>query len=116
MKKLSQLVLLSALAGVSGAAFAADSGTRDERMQAALDDYHRSNGTSTRDMRYTDPRNPRPGPAARAESSVKRGASDAGDAIKHGASKAGHAIGTGLHKTGEAIDHAGEKLKGKTAE
>lgn len=110
--KTTKIVLLAALVGVSGVASAAYNGTREDRMQAALDDYHQKNGTKS----YTDPRNPSPGPAARAESSMKRGASNAGDAIKRGASRAGHAIGTGLHKTGEAIDHAGEKLKGKTAE
>ena len=118
MKATPRLVLLAALIGVSGAASAAYSGTREDRMQAALDDYHNGNGKNagSTDRRYTDPRNPSPGPAARAESSMKRGASDAGHSIKRGASKVGHAVGTGLSKTGEAIDHAGAKLKGKTAE
>ena len=114
MKTVSKILLLAALTGASGVALADYNGTRDDRMQAALDNYHRTHGTA--DTRYTDPRNPAPGPAARAESSLKRGASDAGSAVKRGATKAGHAIGTGLHKTGEAIDHAGQKLKGKTAD
>ncbi len=113
--KTTHLVLVAALASVSGAAFADYSGTREQRMQAALDNFHKGS-KSGGDRRYNDKRNPSPGPVARAESSVKRGASDAGSAVKRGAKKAGHAVGTGLSKTGEAIDHAGDKLKGKSSQ
>jgi hypothetical protein len=72
-------------------------------MNEALDKYH-------------DSRNAQPGPAARTEESIKRGAHKAGQAIKHGAKKVGHAVGTGIHKTGEAIHHTGEKLEDKTSD
>ena len=64
---------------------------------------------------YEDYRNPQPGPAAGAESSMKRGAHRTGEAIEHGAKKAGHAIGKGVRKTGEAIGRGGEKLEEKSA-
>lgn len=67
--------------------------TRKERMDRAYQDY----------------RNPQPGPAARAESSIKRGAARTGTAIKTGAQKAGRAVGTGARKTGDAIGRGGEK-------
>lgn len=63
------------------------------------------------DRAYQDSRNPNPGPAARAETSVKRGAHDTGQAIKHGARRAGHAVGKGVRKTGEAVGRGGKKLE-----
>ena len=102
MKQL-KLTLIVAMLGATccTAALAADPDSdpqRQERMDRAYEDY----------------RNPSPGPAARAESSMKRGAHRAGSAIKHGAQKAGHAVGKGVRKTGEAIGHGGEKLEGKS--
>ncbi len=97
------LTLLAALFGVaSTAALAADPDadtTRQERMDQAYEDY----------------RNPNPGPAARAENAVKRGAHKTGEAIKQGAQKAGHAVGKGVRKTGEAIGRGGEKLEDASA-
>ena len=93
--------LIAAILGVAAcgsAALAADPGSeaaRRERMDQAYEDY----------------RNQSPGPAARTENSIKRGAHRAGSAIKHGAQKAGHAIGKGVRKTGEAIGRGGEKLE-----
>jgi len=98
----TQLVLIAALVGVSSAtAFAAEpesDAARRERMDRAYEDY----------------RNPNPGPAARAESSLKRGAHKTGSAIERGAKKVGHAVGKGVRKTGEAIGHGGEKLEQKS--
>ena len=99
------LVMTAALVAASGLVAAAEiapGATREQRMNDALDRYH-------------DSRNAQPGPAARTEESMKRGAHKTGEAIEHGAKKVGHAIGTGVHKTGEAIHNAGEKLEDKTA-
>ncbi len=99
----SQLVLVAALVGAFTApAFAADATTDTDRR-------------ARMDRAYEDYRNPRPGPAARAESSVKRGAHNTGAAIKRGTKKAGHAVGTGVRKTGEAVGRGGAKLQQKTA-
>lgn len=88
---------------------------REQRMNEALQNY-----------RAADPRNPQPGPAARAEQNIKEGARNAGaatrrgaqrtgEAIKHGAQRTGQAIGTGMEKTGDAIHRGGEKLKNKSS-
>jgi hypothetical protein len=98
-----KLVLLCTLLGVSGLASAAEpqaDTTREQRMSEALDKYH-------------DSRNANPGPAARAEESIKRGASKTGHAIKRGAHKTADAVKHGAHKTGEAMHRVGEKIKGK---
>jgi len=100
-------VLATALAGASSMVWAADpSGetTRQERMDAAYDNYRNNNSA-----------NPNPGRFERAENSVKRGAHKAGSSIKHGAKKVGHAVGKGVRKTGEAIGNTGEKLEDKSA-
>ena len=95
----THIALIAALLGASSSvALAAEPGSeaaRKERM----------------DQAYEDSRNPQPGPAARAESSIKRGASRTGSAIKSGAQKAGHAVGTGVRKTGEVIGRGGEKVQ-----
>jgi hypothetical protein len=99
----TKLALIAALFGVaSTAALAADPASesaRKERMDQAYEDY----------------RNPNPGPAARAENSIKRGAHRTGEAIESGAKKVGHAVGKGVRKTGEAIGRGGEKLEEKSA-
>lgn len=87
---------------------------REQRMDEALQS-HRSAAA----------KNPQPGPVARAEESVKRGARQAGAAVKHGAQRTGEvvkygaqrtgqALGTAAEKTGDAIERGGEKLKDKT--
>ncbi|HWI09933.1 MAG TPA: hypothetical protein VNU48_01235 [Burkholderiaceae bacterium] len=101
MKRLKVILIAAMLGATCGAAFAAEPGSdaeRRERMDRAYEDY----------------RNQAPGPAARTESSIKRGAHRAGSAIKHGAQKVGHAVGKGVRKTGEAIGHGGEKLEDKS--
>lgn len=99
----TKLVLIATLFGAASvSALAADpaaESTRRERMDRAYEDY----------------RNPQPGPAARAESAIKRGAHRTGDAIERGAKRAGHAVGKGVRKTGEAIGRGGEKLEEKSA-
>ena len=96
----TRLLLITALLGASSsialaAADPAAESTRSERMDKAYEDY----------------RNPQPGPAARAESSIKRGAHRTGAAIETGAKKVGHAVGKGVRKTGEVIGRGGEKLE-----
>ena len=92
-----------AFAAACTAAMAAEAPTdttREERMDAALQNY-----------RDTHP-DAGGGPFARAEESVKHGARRASEAIKHGAHKAGAAIGHGVRKTGDAIGRTGEKMEG----
>jgi hypothetical protein len=102
MKQVKMILIAAMLGATCGtAALAADPDSdtqRRERMDRAYEDY----------------RNQDPGPAARAESSIKRGAHRTGSAIKHGAQKVGHAVGKGVRKTGEAIGHGGEKLEDKS--
>lgn len=104
-----------AVVGVLPVAHAQDNmQTREQRMDEALQN-HRSAAS----------KNPQPGPVARAEESVKRGARNAGsavkhgaqrtgEAIKHGAQRTGQAIGTGVEKAGNAMERGGEKLKDKS--
>jgi hypothetical protein len=93
-------------AGLSAAALAATPDeARRQRMDEAYQDY-RSGGT----------RADTPGPAERAENSIKRGMHRAGNAIRHGAHKTGEAIGKGVRKTGDAMHRAGEKVEGKSQE
>lgn len=96
--KLLGTVLGAVVALSATTAFADEATNRQDRM----------------DQAYTSYRNTDPGPAARAESSMKRGAHKTGHAIKHGAKATGHAVGTGLSKTGEFLDRGGDKLKSKT--
>ncbi|GHD03035.1 hypothetical protein GCM10007320_62760 [Pseudorhodoferax aquiterrae] len=120
-----------ALAGLLPAAQAQDT-TREQRMDQALQNYRNANGatssadTQTPAYRSADPRNPQPGPAARAEQNIKEGAHNAGnaikrgahrtgEAIKHGAQRTGEAVGTGMERSGDAIRRGGEKLKDKSA-
>jgi hypothetical protein len=99
----TEFFLIATLVGAFAApAFAADAPPDTDRR-------------ARMDRAYEDYRNPNPGPAARAESSMKRGAHNTGAAIKRGTKKAGHAVGKGMRKTGEAIGRGGEKLEDKTA-
>jgi hypothetical protein len=101
--KTIKVVLFCTALGLSGWASAAEpqtDTTREQRMSEALDKYH-------------DSRNANPGPAARAEESVKRGMHKTGRAIKHGAHKTKDAVKHGAHKTGDAMHRMGEKMEGK---
>ncbi|CAN7529564.1 hypothetical protein LJR039_003638 [Pseudorhodoferax sp. LjRoot39] len=121
-----------ALAGLLPTAQAQDT-TREQRMDQALQNYRNGNtdmAPAARDAqpayRSADPRNPQPGPAARAEQNIKEGAHNAGaaikrgahrtgEAIKHGAQRTGEAVGNGMERSGDAIRRGGEKLKDKSA-
>jgi len=93
-------------AGLSASAIAATpEEARQQRMDDAYQEY-RNNAAGTRADN--------PGPAERAENSLKRGLHRTGKAIRHGAHKTGEAIGKGVRKTGDALRRAGEKVEGKT--
>ena len=116
------MVLATALAAGSAAMAQDNTAPREQRMDEALQNYRNAQPMQAAPA---DPRNPHPGPAARAEEATKRGARNAGHAvkhgaqrtgaaIKHGAERAGHAVGTGVEKTGAAIRRGGEKIQEKT--
>ncbi|MGC3984327.1 MAG: hypothetical protein QM777_06120 [Pseudorhodoferax sp.] len=99
-----------ALAGLLPAAQAqAQDTTREQRMDQALQNYRNGNAApAARDAqppayRSADPRNPQPGPAARAEQNIKEGAHNAGAAVNRGAQRTGEAIKHGAQRTGEAV-------------
>ncbi|CAN5896103.1 hypothetical protein BH11PSE8_BH11PSE8_12270 [soil metagenome] len=112
--KTLKISLLAAMLGASSLALAAEMGSdaaREQRMTEALDRYH-------------DSRDASPGPAARAEESMKRGAHRMhqdmkhgahrmGEGMKHGAHRTGEAMKHGAHKTGEAAHRMGEKMEHK---
>lgn len=123
---LKTIVLAAALTASTMAMAQQGTAPREQRMDEALQNYRNMHGTPAQGAQAPvgDPRNPNPGPAARAEDSIKRGAQRAGhavkdgaertgSAIKHGAERAGHAVGTGVEKTGAAIRRGGEKIKDK---
>jgi type IV secretory pathway TrbL component len=90
---------------------------REQRMDEALQNYRNSaNSNSSAPATANDPRlkNPQPGPAARAEESMKRGAHRAGHAVRHGAHRTGEAIKHGAERTGDAIGRGVDKVKEKT--
>ena len=95
IRLIASAVLLGLASLGASAAEPGTDGARRERMDKA----------------YEDSRNPNPGPAARAESSVKRGTHRAGAAVMRGAKATGSAVGKGVRKTGEAIGRGGKKLE-----
>lgn len=108
---LTALMALGSALPLAQAQTYGDTAPRDQRMNEALENY-----------RGAAAKNPQPGPAARAEESVKRGARQAGAAVKHGAQrtgevikygaqKTGKAVGSAAEKAGDAIERGGEKLK-----
>lgn len=119
------IVLATALAAGTAAMAQDNTAPREQRMEEALQNYRNTHSTQPAQVTPADPRNPQPGPAARAEESVKRGARNAGHAvkdgaqrtgaaIKHGGERAGDAVGRGVEKTGAAIRRGGEKIQDKT--
>ena len=98
--KLALGAMLVAVSTLGVAAETASVETREQRMDAALQQYHDTAN------------NPQPGPAARAERSVKREFHEAGHAIRHGSREAGHAVRRGAQKTRHAVHRAGEKVEG----
>ena len=94
--------------------------SRQERMDAALENYRAANGDGTSDRMNTSSDSnasncndySNGGTFARAESAIKRGACKTGHALERGVKKTGHAIGTAGRKTGDAIRRTGEKMGG----
>ncbi len=101
----AKLILVTALLGLSTFAMADTESAREQRMNAALENYRGSGAAA---------KNPEPGRFARAEESTKRGVSKAGNAIKRGAQRAGQGIKTGAEKTGDALRRTGKKIKDST--
>jgi hypothetical protein len=96
--------------------------SREERMDAALENYRAGHptgkatatensgatGTSANDCnQYSNG-----GTFARAEAAMKRGACKTGHAIERGVNKTGHAIGKAGRKTGDALRRTGDKMGG----
>jgi Ni/Co efflux regulator RcnB len=109
-----KLTLVAAMIGASAAAMAADpamDSSRQDRMDSAYQDY-RNGSSSNASMHNSDTKSQ--GRFARAEDSMKRGASKTGNAIENGARKVGHAIGNGARKTKDAIKRTGEKMGGSS--
>ncbi len=103
-----------ALESYRGAAPAADQQgeDRDARRSEHRRMHREGHGPMKRDgYRAEDDRNPNPGPAARTENAIKRGAHRAGTAVKHGAETVGHAVKKGVHKTGDALDRGEDKAE-----
>lgn len=103
MKTIHLLFAAATLSLASVGSHAQTSGSEDAARQARMDSAY-----------TTYRRNPHPGPAARAERSMKHGARKTGHAIKHGTMEAGHAVGTGVRATGRVIRRGGEKLQNST--
>jgi hypothetical protein len=100
-------------------ATAADT-TRQERMDAALSNYHANNpsaSTSTTGISADSASSDcaiysNGGTFSRAEAAAKRGACKTGHALDRGVKKTGNAIGNVGKKTGDAIRRTGEKMGG----
>ncbi|MBS0447708.1 MAG: hypothetical protein JSR59_17340 [Proteobacteria bacterium] len=105
---------LSALAASTAIAQDMNDTTRQQRMDAAYQDFKsgQSSGTSSSNMSTSHHMMHGTGSAARAEESIKRGAHKTGQAIKHGAEKTGEAVEHGVEKTKEAAHEAHQKMKG----
>ena len=107
------------LAAVSTFATAADT-TRQERMDAALSNYHAKNpsaSNSTTGVRADSASDKcaiysNGGTFSRAEAAAKRGACKTGNALDRGVKRTGNAIGNAGRKTGDAIRRTGEKMGG----
>ena len=115
MKTTSMLICGAMLAAASTLAAADQPGatTRDQRMDAALADYHAGQSSTTADTESTDCTQASSGGTfSRAGAAMKRGACKTGHAIERGVKKTGHAIGKAGHKTGDALRRTGEKMGG----
>lgn len=123
----------TALVALTGVAFAAQAETtREERMDAAYQNYRSANPdrSASDGERTMDRHGDRHGHKAhrrdhredgavrrgahRAGDAIQRGAHKTGDAVRRGAHKAGHAVGTGVRKTGEALERTGDKIQEST--
>ncbi len=115
----TMLIAGAILIAFSNVATAADT-TRQERMDAALSNYHASNPSATTARTGTSADTASSdcaiysngGTFSRAEAAAKRGACKTGHALDRGVKKTGNAIGRVGKKTGDAIRRTGEKMGG----
>ncbi|MCK9684401.1 hypothetical protein [Scleromatobacter humisilvae] len=95
-------VLAVSLFALSAGAFAQESdAARQERMDAAYADSHRTAGEAARDDTH------------RVGHDIHNGVRDTGHAIHNGVRATGHAIHRGVRATGHAIHHGVDKATGK---
>ena len=117
MKTTSMWICGAMLAAASTLAAADQPGatTREQRMDAALADYHAGQSGPSTDNASTDCTQASDGGTfARAEAGIKRGACKTGHAIERGVKKTGHAIGNAGHKTANTLRRTGEKMGGSS--
>lgn len=117
------LAALMVTASIGAMAETTTSTTRDQRMDAALQDYH-SGQTATNSNRMSTSKSSSnmtagtsqagEGRFARAEDSVKSGSKRAGHAVAEGSRDVGHAVAQGARKTGHAVHNGADKATGKT--
>jgi hypothetical protein len=94
-------VLAVSLFALSAGAFAQESdAARQERMDAAYADSHRTAGEAARDDTH------------RVGHDIHNGVRDTGHAIHNGVRATGHAIHHGVRATGHAIHHGVDKATG----
>jgi hypothetical protein len=94
-------VLAVSLFALSAGAFAQESdAARQERMDAAYADSHRTAGEAARDDTH------------RVGHDIHNGVRDTGHAIHNGVRATGHAIHRGVRATGHAIHHGVDKATG----
>ena len=94
-------VLAVAFVALSSTAFAQESdAARQERMDAAYADSHRTAGEAAREDTH------------RAGHDIHNGVRDTGHAIHNGVRATGHAIHHGVRATGHAIHHGVDKVTG----
>lgn len=110
--RLAAATLCALAAASSMAAVAVTDTTRQERMDAALQDYRNQHPESAQSDRQAGAQ--QGGTFERAENSIKNGARRTGHAVAEGARKAGHAVGKGVRKTGDALHRTGQKMEGKS--
>lgn len=112
---LAALVASFALVGLAQAQTAdyRNTAPREQRMNESLQTYRgaapQQHGADH--VRGGDPRNPQPGPAARAEERVKHGARRTGEVIKYGAERTGEAASSAAERTGAAVRRGAERLQ-----
>ena len=95
-------VLAVAFVALSSTAFAQESdAARQERMDAAYADSHRTAGEAARDDTHA------------VGHDIHNGVRDTGHAIHHGVRATGHAIHHGVRATGHAIHHGVDKVTGR---
>ena len=95
-------VLAVAFVALSSTAFAQESdAARQERMDAAYADSHRTAGEVARDDTHA------------VGHDIHNGVRDTGHAVHNGVRATGHAIHHGVRATGHAIHHGVDKITGK---